>query len=127
MVELCARRLEPIASMLDANADNGGKRPGVTRDTSNSVNQKSITAVYTPDIPPSLFCAITKHLSRFTGTSLKLPCYDVNVDGGNLECADCFEFTMDRCSLYLHCTIKSFCFVACESLPQNGSQFSYNM
>lgn len=61
-----------------------------------SVNQKSVTAVYMPDAPPSVFCTITKCFfrspSRFTGTSLKLPCYDVSVDGGNLECADCFGF-----------------------------------
>lgn len=107
--ELRARRLERRASVLDVNTHNQGMRPGVT---SNSVNQKSVTAVYTHDAPSSLFCAIMKRFfsrspSRFTGTSL-LPCCDVNGDGGNLEGADCFEFTTDRCSVYFNLAIKSF-------------------
>lgn len=42
------------------------------------------------------------------GLSLKLACYDINVDGGDSECADRIGIEADQYSMYVNGIIKSF-------------------
>lgn len=41
-------------------------------------------------------CAIKVVCGAITSLSLKLACYDINVDGGDSECADCVGSPLDQ-------------------------------
>lgn len=46
-------------------------------------------------------CAIKVVCGAITGLSLKLACYDINVDGGDSECADWIESEVDQYRLHV--------------------------
>lgn len=46
-------------------------------------------------------CAIKVVCDAITGLSLKLACYDINVDGGDSESADCMGSEADQYRLHV--------------------------